>query len=341
MGGLMVGAQVLRLLTVLLLLCIAIPPAAAQTSGNPPGNSLGNTSDSQFWRDIRRGNVGNVSIPDQQAAVLVQSEGDNWRAWRNGPVSTYGAWFLGGVLVALALFFLIRGRIRVDAGLSGRLVRRFTGLERLGHWLTAGAFIILALTGLNLLFGKYVLMPVIGKSAFAAVTLVGKYLHHGAGFAFMAGLGLISLLWAKDNIWDRYDFGWILKGGGLLVKGKHPPARKFNFGQKTQFWVVILVGVALSSSGLALMFPFEVTDLLGQQIVQIAHVVLALLNIGAIFGHIYIGTIGMEAAASAMTSGYVDYNWVKEHHSVWVKEQEQAGTLVEQEPTLGDAQPAE
>ena len=48
-------------------------PAVAQTMGQVPGQSLGAVSDTQFWRQIRRGVVGTVSIPDKQAAVLVQS----------------------------------------------------------------------------------------------------------------------------------------------------------------------------------------------------------------------------------------------------------------------------
>jgi formate dehydrogenase subunit gamma len=39
-----------------------------------------------------------------------------------------------------------------------------------------------------------------------------------------------------------------------------------------------------------------------------------------IFGHIYIGTIGMEGAFDAMGSGDVDLNWAREHHALWVDE---------------------
>ncbi len=102
-------------------------PAVAQTKGQVPGQSLGGVSDAEFWRQIRHGVAGTVSIPDKQAAVLVQSEGDNWRAMRNGPVSVFGGWVLLAVIVVLAVFFAVRGRIRVDGGSRGEPLNGSTG----------------------------------------------------------------------------------------------------------------------------------------------------------------------------------------------------------------------
>lgn len=294
--------------------------AAAQTVGEVPGNTLGNRSDSEFWRGIRSGQTGSVSTPDERAGVLIQSEGDNWRARRNGPVSTYGAWLMLTAVVLVAAFFAVRGRIRIDGGWSGRTILRFTLLERFGHWLTAISFLILALTGLNILYGRYVFLPLIGPEAFAAVTLAGKYAHHYVAFAFMAGLLLIFVLWVRQNLPDRYDLGWVAKGGGLLRRGVHPPAGKFNFGQKIVFWGVALGGVAVSLTGINLMFPFTFTDLAGLQTAQLAHSIAAIVLTALIIGHIYIGTLGMEGAVDAMLSGRVDINWAREHHSAWVEE---------------------
>jgi formate dehydrogenase subunit gamma len=316
-------------------------PALAQEAGNVPGNSLGNTSDSEFWREIRRGMQGQVSIPDKNAGVMIQSEGENWRAVRNGPLSTYGAWVIFGVLALLALFFALRGRITIEHGASGRYVVRFNGIERFAHWVTAVSFIVLALSGLNLLYGRYVLLPFAGPEIFATLTLWGKYAHNFVGFAFMVGLALILILWVRHNLPNKYDFIWLAKGGGLLVKGSHPPSRKFNAGQKLIFWLVIIGGGSLSASGLALMFPFQIhlfaptfeilnlfgTDLPTQltamqemQLSQLWHAVVGLVLIAVVLAHIYIGSIGMEGAFDAMGTGQVDENWAREHHSVWVEE---------------------
>jgi len=215
-------------------------------SGNVPGQSLGGTSDSEIWRAVRHGVQGNVSLQDKQAGVLVQSEGDNWRAWRNGPVTVTGAWIVLGMLGLLALYFAIRGRIRVESGMKGDTIERFNGIERFAHWLTAVCFVILGLTGLNMLYGRHVLLPVLGPDAFALLMLGGKYAHGYLSFGFMLGVVLMFVLWVRHNLPNKYDMYWIAEGGGLFSKGTHPPSRKFNAGQKAIFWVVVLGGISIS-----------------------------------------------------------------------------------------------
>ncbi len=317
-------------------------PALAQAvEGQPPGAALGATSDSEFWRRVRQGEQFSQSFPNPQGGVLVQSEGDNWRAFRNGPLSTWGGWSLLGIVVALGAFYLLRGRIRIDSGPAGTTIERFTNLERFGHWLLAGSFIILGLSGLNILYGRYVLLPVLGPELFADVTLLGKWLHNYVAFAFMAGLALVFALWVRHNIPRRADLQWIAKGGGLLVKGVHPPSHKFNAGQKLVFWAVILLGLSLSLSGIALLLPFQ-TAMFGKtfaamnvfgfdlptqltmmeetQLAQLWHSIVALALIVVVIAHIYIGSLGMEGAFDAMGTGQVDRNWAKEHHNLWVAE---------------------
>jgi formate dehydrogenase subunit gamma len=296
------------------------PPAYAQTGGSVPGNALGNASDSDIWRQIRHGNPGQVSIPDAKAAVLVQSEGDNWRAWRNGPIAVVGAFAFWVMFFVVFGFYMLRGKVRIRHGKSGRTVLRFALIERFGHWLTAGSFLILAVTGVNMLYGKHVLIPLVGKEVFAALTQAGKYVHNYVAFAFMAGLLLIIGLWIRDNFWDRYDWGWIKKGGGLLFETEHPPAAKFNFGQKTMFWAVVVCGLILSATGLNLLFPFQWFDLQTMQWIQAIHATVSQVICMLMVAHIYIGTIGMEDAFHSMTTGHVDENWAKEHHSAWYEE---------------------
>ena len=302
-----------------LVLCVGLTPSAS--AAEPPAKAPTKAPLADVWRSVRQGEVGTVNnFPDPLRGRLIQSEGQLWRDLHNGWLVPGAGIGLVGVALALTAFYRARGMIRIDGGRSGRLIRRFSGLERFGHWLTAGSFLVLALTGLNMLFGHILLEPLIGKAAFSVVTRLGKWVHNLGGFLFIAGMALIFVLWARDNLWDRYDWGWIRDGGGLLKKGKHPPAAKFNFGEKTQFWLVILVGSAVSVTGLNLLFPFVFADLFGLQVMQLLHGAAAVGMVMAIMGHIYIGTIGMEGAKEAMTTGYVDENWAKEHHSVWVQE---------------------
>ena len=327
---------------------LGVADAHAQSSGQVPGNFSGNLSNSEMWRGIRGGLCGSVSIPDKKAACLVQSQGDEFRAFRNGPMSEYGGWALLAVLVVLVLFFALRGRIRVDAGLSGQTIERFNSFERFIHWMTASSFIVLALSGLNTLYGKYFLPAIIGKQAFASLTLFGKYAHTWIAWAFMIGIVLMFVAWVKDNFPGKADVQWLLGGGGLFSKGMHPPSKRFNAGQKFIFWSVVLGGGSLAGSGLALLFPFEIqlfagtfkllnafgmqlpTTLSPLQETQYALMwlgIVSIVMICIIVGHIYIGSLGMEGAFDAVGTGQVDINWAKEHHSLWVKDMEgQSGT---------------
>jgi formate dehydrogenase subunit gamma len=346
-----------------------IAPVVAQTegrtvkdespvAGNVPGGHLGIVSDADIWKEVRSGLQGQVSIPNKQSGVLIQSEGDNWRAWRNGPLTVFGAWGLLGILGIVALFFAVLGRIRIDSGTSGRTVERFNMVERVTHWVTASSFIILALTGLNLLYGRHVLLPVLGPDAFALLATGGKYAHNFLSFAFMLGVVMMFVLWVRHNIPDGVDLKWLAKGGGLLIKGVHPPAKKFNAGQKFIFWCVIIGGLLVSLSGLSLLFPFqlpmfaptfEVLNAVGfdlptdltmleeMQLSQLWHAAIGLVLIVIVFGHIYIGSLGMQGAFDAMGSGQVDENWAREHHSIWMAELKKN---TDAKPS-GKAQPAE
>jgi len=345
------------LLLALLVWTAALPEAAAQSSVRPPagaagatggavpGNAKGNVSDAEIWRKVRHGAAGRVSIPDKKAAVLVQGEGEQFRLFKTGPLMRGAAWALLATVLVLAAFYLIRGRIRVDAGPSDRTVLRFNSLERTAHWLTAGPFIVLAITGLNMVYGKYLLLPLIGPSAFSTVTMAGKYAHAYLGFAFTAGVLLMIVLWLRHNIPNRHDLRWLAVGGGLFTKGVHPPAKKFNAGQKLIFWAVVVLGLSLFATGLCLLFPFtfapfagtfkilaavgfdlptELTPLQETQLALLWHNIVAIASIVVIIAHIYIGSLGMEGAIDAVTTGEVDENWAREHHSLWLEELQQA-----------------
>ena len=129
---------------------------------------------------------------------------------------------------------------------------------------------------------------------------------------------LIFLMWIAGNIPNKVDVEWLKRGGGI-VGHDHPPAYRFNAGQKMIYWIVVLGGGAVAVSGYLLMFPFYATDIAGMQLAQIVHGVVAVLFVAAMLAHIYIGTIGMEGAFEAMGTGTVDVNWAKQHHSLWLE----------------------
>jgi formate dehydrogenase subunit gamma len=243
------------------------------------------------------------------------------------------------MLVLLVVFYLTRGMVRLEAGRSGRVLVRFSTFERLVHWMTAACFIILAITGLNITFGKPLLLPLIGPEAFTAWSQWAKYAHNYLSFAFTLGVFMIFLMWIAWNIPNRRDIEWLKEGGGM-VGHKHPPADRFNAGQKMIYWIVVIGGTAVAVSGYLLMFPFYGTNIADMQVAQVVHGVVALLFVAAMLAHIYIGTIGMQGAFEAMWDGTVDVNWAKEHHSLWA-EREIAKGHVTAAPPEGRMQAAE
>ena len=323
----------------------------------------GGASDSEVFRALRFGSADvTVSSRGPAAEVIIQDGGMWWLRLREGPLAVYGAWLLGAVLAVIAVFYALRGRIRIDGAKVGKTVLRFNTFERFGHWLFAGSFLILALTGLALLFGRSVLIPVFGKEAFSTFAVASKWIHNNVAWAFMIGLIIITVNWITQNVPNRHDLIWLAKAGGLFSKGVHPPARKFNAGQKIIFWGCVVLGVSISASGLSLLFPFELPmyaktfaalnatglpELSGfgalpetltphqeMQFSQLWHTIIAFVFIAMIIGHIYLGSIGMEGAFDAMGTGEVDLQWAREHHGLWVREEEaKAAAAVQAEHT--------
>lgn len=297
--------------------------AQGQSGNNPTAQAV---KEQQLLQELNR-IQGRITIPDSKASVLEQPQGRGYQSFHEGALPWIGGIAVLGMLVILAVFFLYRGRIRTAAPESGVKIVRFNAVERFTHWLTATAFIVLAITGLNYVFGKRVLMPLVGPESFSVWSQWAKYAHIAISWIFMAGIVVMLVIWIKDNIPDRYDWAWLKSGGGMFDKNNrtHPPAERFNAGQKLIFWAVILGGGALSVSGLFLLFPFQFADINGMQIAQYLHAIAGMIMIAVILAHIYIGTLGMEGAYQAMGTGEVDLVWAEEHHRIWVERERAKG----------------
>lgn len=318
---------------ILLAMAGAIPAIAQQLApdGAPNPTASGVNQQTLLRQDSRI--EGYIDIPDARESVLIQPAGRVWDHFHEVTLHWFGAIVILGMIAVLAGAYLILGRLRISAGRSGKKVPRFTAFERFSHWLTAASFVVLALTGLNITFGKILLLPVIGPDAFSDLSQAAKYVHNFTSFAFVIGLVLIAAMWFKDNIPRKVDMDWIRQGGGF-IKSKHAPAGRFNPGEKSVFWIALIAGIAVAVSGYLLLFPFYLTNILGMQVAQVVHAVIAVLFIAVILAHIYIGTLGMEGAFEAMGTGEVDLNWAKEHHDIWL--QDQIGKRRQPAPSGGD-----
>jgi formate dehydrogenase subunit gamma len=323
---LVLGRRAVAVFAILIALAIAVPSVAQQRSPDGAFAPDANAVKEQALLEQAPRIQGRIDIPDRRAAVLMQPAGRRWDYFHEITLHWVGAVVIVGMIALLAVAYLIMGRIRIAAGRSGRRMVRFTPFERFSHWLTAGSFVVLGLTGLNITFGKLVLRPVIGPEAFSTLAQACKYVHNFLSFAFILGLALIVFLWIKDNLPRKVDVDWIKQGGGF-IKSKHAPAGRFNAGEKLVFWFAIGAGAAVIVSGLLLLFPFYVTGIAGMQVAQVVHALVAVVFVAVIIAHIYIGTLGMEGAFEAMGTGTVDLNWAKEHHDQWFAEKQAGGQV--------------
>ena len=328
-------------LSILRPLCLALAvvfaaasPAAAQLSFKPTDQAV---QEDKLLNALKGGDkvTGRITIPDQMASSLIQPQGRDWRDFHRGKLPWIGGIAIVGMVALLAVFFFVRGRIKVEKGFSGKTLVRFATVERFFHWLTATCFIILGLSGLNISFGKSLLLPVIGPESFSTLSAWGKIAHNYLAFPFMLGIAVMFIVWIKDNIPSRLDVEWLKAGGGLLKNGKHPPAKRFNAGQKGIFWIVTIGGVLMSLSGWYMLFPYQAGDVGSLQLWTIIHAVVAMLFVAAILAHIYIGSLGMEGAFDAMGTGEVDVNWAKEHHSLWAEEEQAKARAISGAPPRG------
>jgi formate dehydrogenase subunit gamma len=307
------------------IVAMAAPASAQQPSSVNPNASA--VKEQQLLDQLKM-IKGLGTIPDTKSYVLEHPAGRDWREFKTVTLHWIGGIAILGMIGLLAIFYLWRGSMKVRSGFSGTVILRFNAFERFVHWLTAVSFIILGITGLNITFGRSLLLPWMGAESFSTWSEWAKYSHNYLSFAFTIGVVLMFLMWVGQNFPTAADAEWVKQGGGMFDKDDktHPPAWKFNAGQKILYWLVILASVAMIISGFMLMFPFYGGLSVGNmELAEVFHGVVGVLFVALMIAHIYLGTLGMEAAFDAMSDGNVDLNWAKEHHSLWVEEEMGSG----------------
>jgi formate dehydrogenase subunit gamma len=280
-----------------------------------------------------------ASVPGREMNVLVEDSGQWWREVRNGPLTLYGGILLLVFPALILAFYFAKGAFKLHGARSGKLIERFNSAERVAHWTMAISFVVLAVSGIIIMFGKHFLMPIAGASVFAWITQAMKALHNFAGPLFIFSLVAFFFIYVRDNFFKSHDFTWLSKFGGLL-SGKEIPSGRFNGGEKSWFWLSIVVfGILISASGLLLLFPNWNTTRELMAEANLVHGVVGVLFVAASFAHIYMGTIGTEGAYEGMRNGYVDETWAKEHHALWYDDVKNAANKPAA-PASGAAQPA-
>jgi formate dehydrogenase subunit gamma len=303
---------------------------------NAQRNAVQPHNNAPMWRGVQSGAAGYSSLPASEApeaGILIQgpvqypgsrltTAGEAWRQVRNRWIIPYGAALLAIVVLALAILYFAKGPLEQHGPDTGRKIERFTPFERAAHWSNAIAFCVLALSGIVMAFGKFFLLPVIGLTLFGYLTYLLKNLHNFMGPLFVVSLVVIFVTFLRDNFPQRGDVMWLLKGGGMLGKGE-PPSYRFNAGEKGVFWLgVFLLGIIVVASGLVMDKLVPSVDYVRgtMQLTHMVHSVAAMAMMAVFIGHIYMGTIGMRGAYTAMRRGWVDETWAKEHHAYWYED---------------------
>ena len=316
-----------KLLAILLLLVFLLMPSAASADGPPPQRDFPQGVSSinpgaDLWREVRQRDLplqGVTQVQGVESGVLINTEGDRWARFRIENPVRYAPVVLLVVSGVLVLFYALRGKVGIEGGLSGRMVKRFTDYERVVHWTLAIIFLWLALTGLILLLGRSLMIPLFGHHVFSLLASASKESHNLFGPLFLVSLIMMVISFARRNIYEKGDLTWLLKGGGFIGKG-HVSGGFFNMGEKSWYWMVILVGFAVAISGMILVSPNFGQGRVIMAISHVVHVFGAIVLIAVSLGHMYMGSIGTEGSLEAMKSGYVDINWVEAHHDRWAKQ---------------------
>jgi len=312
--------KIISILMVFLFMSLPLASQAAKNDGSD-GVLIENPA-SELWRNVRQRDellTGISQIKGVDSGILINSQGDRWARFRIENLIPYGAIALAAISLVILLFYLIRGKIGIEGGLSGRMVRRFTDYEKIVHWALALVFLFLAITGLILLFGRTMLIPFLGQELFSLLASASKEGHNLFGPIFIVSLLMMLVSFARRNIYEKGDLTWLLKGGGLIGKS-HVTGGFFNMGEKTWYWMVILVGLTISVSGLILVSPNFGQGRVIMELSHVIHVGAAVILIAVSLGHMYLGSVGSEGSLETMKTGYVDFNWVESHHDRWAKE---------------------
>lgn len=333
----------MRISTLIMMFCLVVPICQAQTADPPPPpeSLLSINPGADLWREVRQrdGSVEGISqVKSPGANVLVNVSGQSWREYRMQELVPMAGAAILIVLVVIAIFRVVRGRIMLENGRSGLRILRFTTSQRAAHWTTAILFVTLGLTGLILLLGRKFLIPLFGAEGFSNIAVAAKFLHDYLGPVFMLTLTWLFILFVRDNMPSpKLDLQWLLKGGGLF--GKHASSDRYNAGEKLWFWLASIVGLAVIISGMVLDFPIFGQTRATMEFYHWVHSVSAIILIVVSFGHIYMGTAALEATFEVMKTGYCDANWAKEHHDLWYEKVKDTAEPVPPDQARNQAEP--
>ncbi len=292
------------------------PKEASQAAAEQQRQIEQPLNNAPVWKEVRSGEPQVTTVRGRETNVLIQPQGQTWRALRV-PIMFGGGILLALAIGGLAVFYLLRGTMAAHEKPGDRVIERFSPMDRYAHWFLAIVWVALAITGLILSLGKAVLLPLIGYTLFSWLATLAKNIHNFIGPLLIIGVPWLFLRFIRDNGISGEDIKWLLNIKGYFT-GHEYPSDRFNAGEKSVFWLVLVVSsTLLILSGLVLLFPNFDQTRSTMQWANVIHMVMAYLSIALACVHIYLGTLGMAGAYRAMRDGYVSASWAEHHHLRW------------------------
>ncbi|EFN2817720.1 formate dehydrogenase subunit gamma, partial [Campylobacter coli] len=185
--------------------------------------------DTQIWDFHRITNIPNYD-----------TFGKLWTTLQGEYIATIALIAVIAVLSAFALHYMVIGPKQFSH--DGKKIYAFTLFERLFHFIAAISWVILVPTGFVMMFGA-----TFGGGLFVRVC---KNLHAFATVLFIISIIPMFLWWIKRMLPASYDIRWMMIVGGYLSKVKRPvPAGKFNFGQKSWYYIAVFGGFLMIITG--------------------------------------------------------------------------------------------
>jgi formate dehydrogenase subunit gamma len=197
-------------------------------------------------------------------------------------------------------------------------IQRYTANERTNHWITAIAFVLLALSGLAMFHPAMSwLYFVLGGGQWTRI------LHPFIGVVMFVSFMILALRMRAHNRFEPGDKQWLKQIDDVLAnrEDKLPKVGKYNAGQKMLFFTLVVTMIVLLLTGIVIWrqwfsayFPIGLI-----RFSALLHAFFAFVIIVSIIVHIYAG-LWVKGSIGAMTRGFVSYGWARKHHPRWFEE---------------------
>lgn len=197
-----------------------------------------------------------------------------------------------------------------------KMIQRYTAAERVNHWIVAGCFLLLAISGLGFFFpGFFWLTDIFGTPQLARI------LHPFVGVVMFLAFARQFLRYWHHNLIDREDVKWMKTVGEVLKGNETADVGRYNAGQKGMFWLMTICLILLLCSGVIAWRPYFAINF-PIPVIRLALLVHSVSAIGLIIGiivHVY-AAIWVKGTIRAMVEGIVSHAWAKKHHPRWYRE---------------------